>query len=1232
MIFFVPDNAMGCIRPIQLPETTAAKPLPRLCIQKQLVIQMKLITAFLLLTVMHVSAGSFSQTVTLHVKEMPLKQVVKMISDQTGYAFLVNPELFDKAAPVTFSGKDVPLSGALRIITKDRGLNYAIKYNTIVLTPASGVTISTRDSIPEVAGFIPAPATELHGRIVDRYGKPVANASVKMKGAKKATLSNDEGFFTLKEVDPDGVLVVSSINIETMELPLSGNTGFITVMVKMKVAELAEVAILVNTGFQTLSKERATGSFGKPDMEIVSKRTGSMDLLARLEGQIAGLQIAVGPNNYSGSTNGNGITTRRSLIRGTSSLELTKEPLYVVNGVVVSDFASINVDDVEDITVLKDAAAAAIWGARAANGVVVVTTKSGSKANRLQVSYNGFINYTGKPDFSYGRVMNSRQFIQAAKDIFDPIVNPYNTVNYSALAPHEQIQYNQYRGLISEQTATRQLDSLADIDNMGQITDLFFRPAISQNHTVSVSGGNSVYSVYGSFGYTGTQSAAIGEKSNAYKLNLTQNLNVGNRLRMTVSASLINMIISSKNNPSVSPSFLPYQLFTDAAGNPININYIVGYPDSVRQDYQARSRINLDYSPLNEIDLGYGKQNNININVTANIGLKLWKGISFSGTYGYQKTPGTAEYYTDNKTIGQRRQLVSFTEAPTVDATPFYHLPLNGGTYTDGHNEQRNFTVRNQLVYDANLRQGEDHITVQAGSDIQESYTMASASTLVGYDEALGTYAVLDYNRLRSGVFGTVSGSGFLWVTPYQIRKEKTRFLSYFALASYNISGKYSVDASWRQDYSNAFGKDLTSQNKPTWSFGAKWRLFRESFLKNVSWLNDLGLRVTYGITGNSPYTGAAARNNVYGAVNSSNSSFGSNMIAGDAFILARVANNKLAWEATHTVNIGVDFSVLDKRLGGAVDVYRKYTTDLIGTIRLNPFSGQTSVTGNIGELLNKGIEVTLRSGNIRGKSFSWSTSLTFSYNHSKLLSYSNPSEWQNTAAAWVGYPPYLVGYSTSPLFAWRYAGLDDMGDPLIFKADKSVTKSPQGADLTTADVAFMGNTTPPFYGGFSNNFRYKNISLTLNAVYSMGGVMRKDVNGMYTGRLQTSNAFSGPNIQYYFADRWKQPGDEMSTDIPSYVADGYTNYTRRNTAYYTNGDINVVSSSFIKLRDITLNYEFSDKLVRSLKIQNAGIFVQATNFRVWTANKDGIDPEIPRYAGTGHPGHSYSVGVNLSF
>lgn len=1187
----------------------------------KLLLAMKLTFFLLTVALMQVSAKGLAQHISLTGKDLALKQVFSAIKKQTGYVVIYNQRYITDAQPVTIDVRAMPLENFLHAVLKDQPVSYRIEGNTISLVPKPVAVMETQP-------YLELPPGPLRGVVLDENRQPVAGVTVLLKHARNIFVTNDKGEFTFNNAADNDTLMITSINFEPRIVPVSGS--FMTITLKASITKLSGVTVF-NTGYQVLTKERATGSYGKPDMKTFTERVGTMDIMSRLDGQIPGLTLTVGgPSSSTTSLTGNNFTTRKSVLRGIGTVILNTDPLYVVNGLIVTDFNSVNPDDIEDITVLKDAAATAIWGARAANGVVIVVTKSGKRNQRLTVNYTGFLNYQGNTDFSYKPVLNSQQFIQAAREIFDPVAFPYAPLYNQFVAPHEQILYDQYRGVISAAQANKSLDSLASINNVDQIRDIFYRPAFVTNHTVSASGGNNTYSFYASLGYTGTQSNTVGDKNNVYRINVTQSVNAGSRVKITLNTSLVNNVSGSSNMGStVDNGFIPYQLFKDASGNGINMPYMLGWGDSLRQNYQARSRINMDYVPVNEMNYTQRTANIMTVNVTGNVSVKLWKGLSFNGTYGYLKAPGTTTSYIDNKSMSWRKQLLSLTVAPAAGSTPVYYLPVTGGTYTVSNNSQRNWTVRNQLVYEGQPRQGRDRISIQAGQEAQEQLATGSSASLLGYDQALNTYAVLDYVTLAKGIQNTVTGFGSYNTTPYRYLESLLRFTSYFALANYTIDEKYSIDLSWRQDHSNFFGNDVSSQNKPIWSLGGKWNIIKEPFMKSSGWINDLAIRATYGIAGNAPSSGSSS----YDVMRAVSFSGNSNAIAGDALTINSYSNKKIVWENNATFNLGIDFSVLNRRISGGIDVYQRTITDMLGSVPVNSFTGNTIITGNIGKLVNKGVELSLRTDNVRAGNFNWTSSFVFSYNHNKLVSYTPPSASGNTASSRISNST-LIGYPRNPVFAYRFAGLDNMGDPQIMLANKTITKSPSVAKVE--DVVYMGTLQPVFNGGLTNRFSYKGVSLSANMIYSMGSVMRRDLNtSLYNGRLASFSSFTGGNINPIFMDRWKKPGDEAFTNVPSYVSASSAN-SRRNMQYFTRADINTLSASFIKLRDITLAYELQPQLLEMIKVQRINVFAQATNFMIWKANKYDIDPEyydaLNGIRNTRTFLHTWSLGLNLTF
>ena len=1186
------------------------KPIMRFC--------MLLLIAFLL----QISTKVYSQ-VTLHEKQATLERVLQKIEKQTGYSFIYDEDKL-KISDITVVVDNVSMEKALNACFKNQPVAYSIVGKNIILKPVAAASPTNVQLLPEEKSIL------VKGKVTDTTGQPIYHATVFF--INRNNLQNQSGYVTGEdglfeiEANENEMLAVSFIGYQTVTFLVKKDMPFQTIVLHTYAAQLDQV--VVQTGYQTLLKERATGSFSKPDMKTFSARSNTMDVIGRLDGQIPGLyvsqNIVVDPTTHASS--------RSALVRGASSILLSTEPLYVVNGVIVTDFSSINVDDIADITVLKDAAAAAIWGAAAANGVIVITTKNGSKNQKLRISYQGFVNFQGKPNLDYQRYLTSSQYIQAAKETFDPAAYPYGSLYGSFIAPHEQILYDQDGGLISAAQATASLDSLARISNKQQIKDLWYRNAITTNHTLSVSGGGGTYSFYGSLGYTNTQSSTPGEKNNTYRVNFNQTYVPNKRFTLSLSTSLADVVSSGKHPISIDAGALPYQLFQDANEQPLNMPYIYGMSAEQRADYQDLSGIDLEtYSPLGEFNYGHSNTDNLSLNLVADATVKLWKGLSFQGTYGYLTAPGANSSYNDHAEYSLRTNLVGLTLPGADGAAPTYLLPATGGTFITTHTNQRNWTVRNQLVYVYSSANQAHELNVQGGQEARENLTKGETSTILGYNEDLQTYPFIDYLKLSQGVPGTVTGFGYYYPQPFRASETKTRFNSYFVLASYTFRRTYSFDASWRVDHSNVFGSDLSAQNKPVYSFGGRWNLTKENFMKPVAWVNNLSLRATYGITGNSPYVGAASTLDILYNPFSNFSSYP--YIAGLSYNISDKANAKLSWESTHTTNVGLDFGILNNRLSGSVNYYYKKTTDLLGTIEVDPFASEMIATANLGELVNRGFDAGLNSINVRSENFTWSSGVVFAVNSNKLVSYSAPQSYQNTTQARL-YATYVIGMPVNPLYAYRYAGLDNVGDPQIKLADGTITKSQQAPEAK--DLVYKGSIVPKYTGGIQNNFRYKQFELSINMVYSLGAVMRRDVNQKYFGRLTgSSQSFSG-NISADFMDRWKKPGDENTTDIPSYTTDNFYNFTQRNTDYYTMADINVVSASYLKLRDASLSYNLPQAVVKRLKIQRAALRFQVNNVLLWKANKYGIDPEYQQFKngfrGLPQGQHALTVGANIDF
>jgi TonB-linked SusC/RagA family outer membrane protein len=1172
---------------------------PNGCVQKILLI-MRLTTLILITTIMQVSASTFAQQITLSNKNASLRNVLDQISDQSGYEFVFTSSILKNAKPVTIDVKNKDLSSVLQEIFKTQPLKYEINNKVVIISFADTPTFLDR----MIATFIDITVA---GRVLSSDNQPLPGASVKIKGRNIATRTNENGNFSLSNVSETAILEISYLGYKTKEVKAVKDLG--NIILEVSTGELNQVNV-VSTGYQTIAKERSAGSVSKPDMNIYNDRVGTLNVIQRLDGLIPGLTV----NNAPGADQFQirGLSTVGSIVNigGYGVSTTNRSPLFVVDGVPYDDINLINPNDVVDVNVLKDATAASIWGARAANGVIVITTKSGQKgASKLKVDYNSFVRIQPRPDLDYFPVLNSKSFIREAREIFDPALVPWATINGSTapiVAPHERTFYDLSRGLITAEQANAKLDSMGNISNLGQMSDLLYRTGITNNHSLSVGGGTEKYSFYGSFNYTGNKNSGNrpSASSDIYKLNIRQDFRFNKNVNVYLVTDITNTIGKSSPYPSFDARFTPYQLFQAPNGNNLDLTWRY-MTEERRKAIETAGKIDIGYIPLDEPNFGYTKNNGLAMRLNGGIQANLYKGLRFEGTYNYTRAKNDVRQFEDARAFNTRREVLSFTTVNATTGLPTYYMPETGGRLQTTNSSRQDWTIRNQLVYNKDWNNLTHQLTVLGGSEVQSMMTNNVSELIRGFDDNLFTVRPVDYKSLAAGtllgtLYPSTGGFGSYFPDTYTAQQIDTRLISYYSNLAYSYLEKYGINASWRIDQSNLFGVNKSAQNKPVYSLGALWNLNKENFMQNLSWINELKIRATYGLTGISPAPGTASSDDILLAVAPS----GFAVPGGTIYRINSPANRALTWELTKTKNLGLDFRLLDNRISGNFDMYWKKTEGLLDQMLVNPFAVAISPTilGNSGELTNRGIELSLTTINIRTRDFLWRTLLNGAYNRNKITkSYNQRSVTTGNAKVTE---QNLQGYPAYAMFAYDFIGLDALGDPQIRLNDGSISKVPF---VTKAeDVIFMGTRQPKWSGGFSNFFKYKGVDLQVNMVFNLGHVTRKDVNLRYTG---TNTSFN--NLHADFENRWKQTGDETETDVPSFVPTSSVNSSRRSEYYYILGDNNVIDASFIKVRDLTLSYSLPKALLSKIKCNELRVFGQLGNLMLWKANKEGIDPEF---------------------
>lgn len=1165
---------------------------------------MKLIIFFTIAASLQATAGALAQRITISVKNETLKGVLKEIRKQSGYSFIYSDLDMKGAKAVTLDIVNKEIAQVLPVLFNNQSLTYSIDGKFINIS-SSPVKSTVNSSVIAKESLMQGAIT---GYIFDQANNPLAGASVQIRGTQYATKTDTKGHFFFSIRPDNSMLIISFLGYKPIEISTDQDLSHI--QMSSLTNNLEEVNVVFSTGYQSIAKERSAGSFAKPSKEQLVNRSNSLNLIQNLDGLVPGLTV----NNSPGSDN--------ILIRGLSSINSNRSPLVVVDGIPVADINAINPQDVEDVTVLKDATAASIWGAKASNGVIVITTKRGSNTEKIAINYDAFINFQGKPDLSYLPVLSSKQYIQSAREIFDPVVYPWNLASsYQTgsvgVPPHEQILYDQYRGLISQELADKRLDSLASINNTEQIRNLWFRNASLLNQNLSLAGGSKFYQFYGAFSHSGTRSNIPGASNNIYKFNIRQDFNFYDRVKLFLITDVSNAKQSAPRNVQIDSRFYPYQLFS-ANGTDLSMPYVGTLSDPTRLDAERRSLIGLDYVPFLDRELAQSKSSSLLNRIVGGATVKIFQGLRYEGTFGYTSGKNKSTLYDDNRSFVQRMELVNFTVVNPSTGIPTYYLPVSGGKYAITNSGRRDWTIRNQLSYDQNWDGLKHQATILVGQELQEQLNTLDRTTVRGYNGQLLNAAPIDYAALSLGLNGTVIPNtlnrSVLPNDNFFQSEVQTRFKSYYANGGYTYQQKYTVNGSWRLDKSNLFGLETAAQSKPVWSAGVKWNVGEESFVKKRNIFQSLALRGTYGITGNAPTPGSASSFNIL------TSSTIASLPGGRSYSIASPANPNIAWEMTTNLNLGLDFSVLKDRLSASVDYYQRNTKNLIGQMPVNSLTGYTIIVGNYGDLNNHGLDLNIRSTNLIKGNFRWSTLLNLAYNKNKItkLNYATPLV---TGQQFIN-GRYFEGYPAFALFAYRYAGLDNLGDPQIYLNDGSITKSRNVA--MKDDMAYMGSAQPLWNGGLTNSFSYKGWRLDVNMIFNFGHVMRRDVGDFFAGRLigtdallRSQGAYSSAinlaqgNINAIFMDRWRQPGDEHLTDVPSYVSSTALSNSRRDINYYSYGDLNVISASYVKMRDITLAYSLPQNILDRLHSKQITLRAQVSNIMLWKANKFGIDPEF---------------------
>jgi TonB-dependent starch-binding outer membrane protein SusC len=1051
----------------------------------KMLVVMKLTLFLMVFCICHAYGNVYGQgNITLDLQQMEIGKVLNKIEQKGEFRFLYNYDLRSLKKKVDIKVENSPLSETLARLFVNTDLTYKVLNNNLVVVISQNASENAEIRIT--------------GKITAESGEPLSGASVLLKGTSRGTNTDNEGSFTMTVPD-DGTLVVSAVGYETKEVAIGGRS-VVDVQLPAATSRLDEVVVI---GYGSQRRSDVTGAISTVTAKEIQNRP-LFSTAQALQGKAAGVQV-IQPSGKPG-------TDFSVRIRGFSSINASNDPLYVIDGIPTTDTRGLNPNDIENIQILKDAASASIYGARAANGVVLITTKRG-KANRSLVGFN---TYAG----------------------FSKLINSLEVLNT-----------DQYRDLMDEVLGAGTVDPA--ITKTTDWEDEVYRTGVNQNFQLNFSGGSEKTQYFLSAGYLKDKGIINPSQFDRHSVRL----NIDNKVTSWLKVSA-------------------------------NINYIRNYTQNT-QDNLSSGRGGVILSALNTPPF---------LNVYNEDGSGQFDPNPFQPSW---ENPvaymlGPSEKSRDNRLLANGQADLTFF--------PGFSYKLN--VAVDMFNRQYAFFIDPVRT---NFGRQENGV---ARDERNNNFTWIWENTL-NYARSFGNHNLnvlggiaaqefrSDYSYIEGKDFPKTAGiqtiSAANQIVTANTTAEEVSLVSNFARLMYNYDSRYLITAAFRYDGSSKLAKGNKWDFFPSVSAG--WRISAEKFMEDVDLINDLKLRVGWGQNGNQEGIGAYQ---AFGAISFTRRP-PNTPLDGPAQIPTQYANPDLRWEKTTQTNVGVDLAILNNRVSLTADVYWKKTDRLLLNVPLPATLGISYFTRNDGVLENNGVEFAISSRNLVNE-FTWNTDFNISFNKNRITEfglndiYDFATIYSNNQQAIRA----TVGQPLGAFYGYVYEGVDPAtGNAVYADLNKNGVVSPD-------DRTFIGYALPKFIFGLTNNFSYKNFDLNI----FFQGVQGNDV--FNATRVDLEGMFDSKNQSTVVLNRWTAPGQQ--TNIPR---SGDINNVRNSTRFIEDG-------SFIRLKNVTLSYNFPRNLVQRFKMQRLALYVTGQNLLTIT-NYSGFDPEVNAY-GTSSRGTEMGV------
>ena len=1133
---------------------------------------------------------------TLNVKEANAVDVFKEIERQTSYKFFYKTEQLSQLGRVSLQVDNAPLGEVLKKLFAGSHFSYEIAGNQIVVLERE---------MPEVK------EVTVSGKVTDIRNQPLPGVAVILKGTSIGTATDVDGKFSLTVPNDKFTLVFSMVGMKEHEELVTANHRELHVVMEEDVTEMEEVIV---TGYQTISRERSTGAFDLVSHDAISRAHAS-DLSTALLGSAAGLQ---GVENEDGSID--------YVVRGVSSLYANTEPLVVVDGFPVANgFDDINPNDVVSVTLLKDAAAASIWGARAANGVIVVTTRQGSR-EAFSVEVNAMVSIGRKLDLStalttassedqvfYERLAMENGWLEPTADALVNISAP------TSLA--KEYMYDYMNQLISKEEMEAGLEMLSKRNNREQIKRLLLQHPVTQQYNLSISNSGKRTKNYFSVMYENVRGSLIENRTERWRVNFNNVSSVCKWLDFSAGVN-VHYATDDYSGPTLAEisALSPYEMILNEDGT---------YATQLMKNRKQLANIgegvlsyeDWGYNILREVRArDYGTEI-LNLRLQAGLSLKLFPGWSFDSKFQYELNRSDDEQLDSEDSFFVRDMVNSYVNYDAENNSVLTQFIPKGAIVRSSSHRMKNYTWRNQLNINEQIK--ERHaINAIVGFEVSNSRQEARTNPYIyGLDVEKNIVTPLPFGGYSGSSNGqnvsitNISGMGVVSLPGMVLdcTDEDERFVSVYANVGYSLDERISLSASVRSDASNLITEKASYRWAPLWSVGASWNLHDEGFMdSSKGWLDRLTVRLTYGFNGNvekstSPVT-----------LVSSDAEPSLSTGLPTTSVVNR-GNPNLRWEKTSTVNGGIDFGFFSNRLYGSVDVYSKQGRDLIGDVVLPSVLGASSQRMNSAKLSNKGVELALGSSLKLSQEIDFALNVNYAYNKNEVKKVDCPV----MNASYITGGAFVAGYPAQSIWSVNYLGMEDgiayvegVNGQRVSMNDNSLIYR----DNALGFLKYMGPATDPHSMGLTAVFNGYGFNLSFLVLGKFGGHFRVPYFNDYieSDMKYVANYFIREVLEGNERYPAFQPADQALSR--SWTSGG---------GYAPILNTLVESSSSIKLKEISLEYNMPAHLVQHIGIKGIKFYGQVRDLGcIWTANRYGFDPEwLP---GTMKPSTSFKFGVTV--